>query len=122
VTNSNRRLTIEELEKLARPLLEDVRNRLVQLSAGDLDLQWALRRKLYKELIYDERGKPMYRRALKELKRKEQDGLCVLCRSPLPKTGAVLDRLKAMNGYTAGNTHLLCPTCDTAVQTGRGYS
>ena len=117
----NRQLTAEELETLASPLLDKVRAQLVQLSNEDAALHWALRRKLYKELIYDERGKPMFRRALKASKWKEQGGLCHLCQNPLPKKGAVLDRLKAMDGYTSENTRLLCPTCDTAVQTERGY-
>ncbi len=122
MTTSNRRLTDQELQGLAKPLLEEVRARLVQVSAGDESLRWALRRKLYKELAYDERNKPMYRRALKAAKRKEQGGLCVLCRKRLPKIGSILDRLKAMGGYTAKNTRLLCPACDTAVQTKRRYS
>lgn len=118
----NRQLTAEELETLARPLLDKVRARLGQLSGGDVALQWVLRRKLYKELIYDERGKPMFRRSLKASKWKEQGGLCPLCKNPLPKKGAVLDRLKAMDGYTLENTRLLCAACDTAVQTKRGHS
>lgn len=117
----NRLLTAEELETLARPFLDKVRAQLVQLSNGDSGLQWALRRKLYKELIYDERSKPMFRRALKASKWKEQGGLCPLCQNPLPKKGAVLDRLNAMDGYAPENTRLLCPTCDTAIQTERGY-
>ena len=64
----------------------------------------------------------MFRRALKVLKREAQSGRCVLCRVSLPKVGAVLDRLKAMDGYTAKNTRLLCQACDTAVQIKRGYS
>jgi len=118
---TNRQLTAPELENLARPLLAEVRARLAELANADTDLLWALRRKLYKELIYDERGKPMQRVALKKLKRREQNELCAFCKAQLPAKGAVLDRLQAMDGYTPANTRLLCPKCDTEVQTERGY-
>jgi len=68
----NRQLSASEPENLARPLLAQVRARLTELANGDTELLWALRRKLYKELMYDERSKPMQRVALKRLKRKEQ--------------------------------------------------
>lgn len=112
----NRRLTSEELEKLFAPLLAEVRNRLVSLSGGDVDLHWALRRKLFKELSYDERGKPMQRRKLKEIKRAEQDNKCPLCCKTLPAKYVVLDRIEAMKGYTSENTRLLCQVCDAQVQ------
>lgn len=104
------------------PLLTDVRARLTELAAGDDDLHWALRRKLSKELVYDERSKPMQRRALKARKRKAQDGRCADCLEPLPASGAVLDRSRAMAGYTFENTRLLCPACDTRIQRERGYA
>src|SRR5262245_29513341 len=122
MTTSNRRLTIQERDTLARPLLDKVRKRLIQLAAGDTALHCALRLKLYIALIYDDLGTPMFRRALKAAKRKEQDGLCALCRNHLPKIGAILDRLKAMKGYTAKNTRLLCRGCDTAIQVKRRYT
>lgn len=117
----NRQLSSEELEKLFAPLLSEIRKRIVSLSGGDKDLHWALRRKLFKELIYDERGKPMQRRKLKEMKRAEQDNKCPLCNGPLPTKYAVLDRIAAMKGYTQENTRLLCPVCDTQEQQKRGY-
>ena len=98
-----------------------VRGRLATLSGGDDGLQWALRRKLYKELSYDERGKPMHRRKLKELKRTEQNNFCPLCMTPLPEKYVVLDRLEAMGGYTPANTRLLCSACDASIQQSRGY-
>ena len=119
---SNRRLTKDELENLAHPLLAEIRDRLRVLSDGDSDLLWALRRKLFKELMHDERGKPMHRVALKKAKRKQQNGFCALCRGVLPEKGAVLDRLEAMKGYTSENTRVLCPKCDATVQEERGYS
>lgn len=117
----NRQLTIYELKNLANPLLNEVRKKLVKLSGGDERLHWALRRKVAKELGYDERGKPMHRVALKKRKHRKQDGRCCTCDNPLPKTGAILDRLEAMAGYTDSNTRLLCPDCDTKVQRERGY-
>ncbi len=117
----NRQLTKKELETFAYPLLRGVREQLKKLAKGKKDLHWALRRKLYKELIYDERGKPMQRRALKAAKRLEQNDLCAKCGKRLPVKGAVLDRFQAMDGYTPNNTRLLCPKCDTKVQEARGY-
>jgi ribosomal protein L44E len=117
----NRQLSQEELEKLFAPLVAEVRKRLAELSDGDEDLLWALRRKLSKELTYDERGKPMQRRKLKELKRAEQDNKCARCRTSLPAKYVVLDRTEAMRGYTPDNTRLLCQECDVKVQVERGY-
>ena len=42
-----------------------MRARLTALAAGDMELLFAFRRKVYKELTYDERGKPMARKRLK---------------------------------------------------------
>ena len=58
---ANRQLTPEELER-ANALLAEVRSKLEALSQGDKDLLFAYRRKLFKELTYDERRKPMVRR------------------------------------------------------------
>jgi hypothetical protein len=79
----NRRLTDEERDHLL-PLLNDVRERLRVLAGDDAELLWALRRKLYKELMYDERGKPMQRRALKTFKRKEQEAAAPSARANSP--------------------------------------
>lgn len=118
----NRQLSPSERESLFGPLIAEVRSRLLALSGGDDDLHWALRRKLAKELSYDERSKPMQRRALKVRKRRDQNDLCPACGELLPATGAVLDRLQAMAGYTAENTRLICQTCDTRVQGERRYA
>jgi hypothetical protein len=61
----NRNLSPDELRDVFAPLLTEVRSRLVELARGDAAFHWALRRKLAKELTYDERSKPMQRRALK---------------------------------------------------------
>ncbi len=120
--SANRQLSEAERGSLFAPLIEQVRARLREQSGGDDDLLWALRRKLAKELSYDERGKPMQRVALRRQKRVEQGNRCALCESALPDPGAVLDRLEAMKGYTKQNTRLLCPSCDTSVQQQRRYS
>ena len=118
---ANRRLTAAELAA-ANDLLRSVREQLARLSADDSSLLWALRRKVYKELTYDERGKPTYRRKLKARKRVAQGGRCAVCGEALPENYAVLDRLEAMGGYTEGNTQLIHQECDTAVQRSRGYA
>ena len=119
---ANRRLTEGELADLFGPILENVRERLRAASGADEQLLWALRRKLAKELTYDERGKPAHRRELKAFKRGEQSGRCALCGQDLPSRNAVLDRLNAMKGYTPENTRLLCPSCDSSVQAERGFA
>jgi ribosomal protein L44E len=118
---TNRRLTEPELESF-RPLLEEVRKKLRELSGGDEQLFWAFRRKLAKELSYDERGKPMLRRQLKAFKRGEQSGKCAVCNNDLPERNTVLDRFEAMNGYTAENTRLICKSCDDKIQAERGFA
>src|SRR5258708_4834699 len=96
----NRSLTDGELARANR-LLTSIRQRLRILSGGDKKLLFAYRRKVAKELTYDERSKPSRRRALKERKWREQRGLCAECDKPLPKPYSVLDRLNAVDGYTA---------------------
>ena len=119
---SNRQLTPTELQKLFAPLFEQVRARMKELSHDQVDLYWALRRKLAKELSYEERGKPMQRRALKEFKRQQQGGKCASCGEPLPEKDVILDRKEAMGGYTRENTQLLCRPCDYRIQSERGFA
>jgi len=118
---ANRQLTLDELNR-ANQLLKSIRTRLVRLSQDDPTLLWAYRRKIYKELMHDERGKPMLRRQLKKLKRAEQKGNCPICKKRLPEKYAVLDRLNAMLGYTQSNTRLIHAHCDVAVQSTRRYT
>jgi UTP:GlnB (protein PII) uridylyltransferase len=118
---ANRQLTQQELER-ANELLAEVRLKLEALSEGDRDLLFACRRKIFKELTYDERSKPMVRRKLKEHKWKEQRGLCVLCGNALPEKYTVLDRLNAIDGYTKENTRLIHQECDVAHQASKGYA
>lgn len=117
----NRRLNADELEK-ARSLLDEVRCRLDALSGGDRELLFAYRRKIAKELTYDERSGPMERRKLKRLKFKQQNGLCPICQKTLPDKYTVLDRLNAVDGYTAENTRLIHQECDIEIQKSRGYT
>jgi hypothetical protein len=120
----NRVLTSEELKTLFGPLLLDVRARLQSLGAGSPELLFALRRKLYKELSYDERGKPMQRKVLKAAKYAEQHGKCAECCCELEQLGknAVLDRAEAIRGYVPGNVRLLCHPCDRKLQAERNYA
>jgi hypothetical protein len=119
---ATRQLSSDEVERLANPLLAEIRSKLQQLSGGDASLMWALRRKIAKELTYDERGKPTHRRLLKAMKRGEQQNKCAECASELPEKNAVLDRFEAMKGYTPENTRLLCQPCDIRIQGERKYS
>lgn len=96
-------------------------NLLQALSRGDAALLWALRRKLAKELSYDERGKPGLRRKLKAAKRIQQSGKCTVCSKPLSDKYSVLDRLETMAGYNVANTRLICHECDKFVQRQREY-
>lgn len=118
---ANRHLTPEELKR-ANALLAEVRSKLEALSQGDRDLLFAYRRKVFKELIYDERSKPMIRRKLKDQKWKEQRGLCAICGKELPEKYTVLDRMNAADGYTKGNTRLIHQDCDVAHQASKGYA
>lgn len=118
---ANRRLNIDELAQ-ANELLKMIRSKIQSLASGDKELVFAFRRKIYKELTYDERGKPQHRKKLKELKRKEQNGLCTICGLALPDAYAVLDRYNAVDGYTQENTRLIHKDCDTDVQKSRGYA
>jgi ribosomal protein L44E len=117
----NRNLTSEELE-LARAVLQDVRQRLSSLAGEDAELLFAYRRKIAKELGYDERSGPMVRRKLKGEKRREQKGKCARCGKELPEKYTVLDRFVASQGYTPENTRLICESCDREVQAERGYA
>ena len=116
----NRNLTPDELLK-ANELLTELRSRMSALSGGDQELLFAYRRKIAKELGYDERGTPAHRNRIKAWKMGEQGGKCAICSQPLPEKNAVLDRLEAMGGYTPENTRLIHAECDRANQSLRGF-
>lgn len=119
---SNPRLTPEQIENLFRPLFQSTLQTLNKLSNGNSDLLFALRRKLAKDLNYQERSGPNERRRLKREKRKEQKDLCQNCKTQLPARYCVLDRIEAKKGYTQSNTRLLCPDCDRKIQEERNFS
>jgi hypothetical protein len=117
----NRNLNASELES-ANKLLAEIRDRLAGLSNGDSILLFAYRRKVVKELGYDERGKPGVRAQLKALKRGQQNGKCAHCGDELPSKYAELDRKNAADGYTAENTELVHAKCHQERQASKRYA
>ena len=117
----NRNLTTEELKK-AGDLLTVIRARLKELSGDDPLLLFAYRRKIVKELGYDERGKPGHRGKLKALKWGQQSGKCAECNEDMPLKYSELDRKVAADGYTAENTELVHAKCHQARQAAKGYT
>ena len=117
-----RKLNEEELAR-TNSLLEEVRLKIQSLSGNDSDLQFAIRRKIAKELSYDERGKPTQRKKLKLKMLRLQKGLCANCGEALPLLvrGAVLDRQNAMAGYTVENVKLIFRDCDDKLQEKRNF-
>lgn len=118
---TNRRLTSDELQK-ANLLLKSIRVLLNDLAGEDRALLFAYRRKIAKELIYDERGKPMLRKVLKLKKMLSQNGICAECLNKLPKRGAELDRINGMEGYTEANTRLVHHECHVKSQEEKGFA
>lgn len=119
---SSPRLTPQQRDELFKPLFEIVKGELDRLSDGDLKVLWSLRRKLAKELMYLERGRPMDRRKLKNQKFADQKGLCGICGKPLPERGAELDRFDAFLGYTTENTRLVHHECHVEDQKSKNYA
>ena len=118
----NPRLTTEQLITLFQPLFEKIQSEIEKLSDGDPKVLWALRRKIAKELVYLERGRPAERRKLQNRKYSQQDGRCAICKEKLPERGGELDRFEAYFGYTAENTRLVCHDCHVADQKAKNYS
>lgn len=117
----NRRLTPSEIASLNK--LQDVTVAALQFLAGDdAALLFALRRRLYTRLSHLERGTPMHRTKLKQLKWKAQEGRCAICDKPMEQKGSELDRFKASEGYTENNTRLEYHECHVADQTAKGFS
>jgi hypothetical protein len=65
--------------KQANELPKEIREKLTVLADGDPLLLFAYRRKIAKELQYDERGKPGDRRKVKAIKWGQQNGKCTHC-------------------------------------------
>ena len=91
----NRNLNAVELEQ-ANELLRDIRDRLTALAGNDPLLLFAYRRKIVKELGYDERGKPGARGKLKALKWGQQNGKCPTARSFAPNILSLTARMLRM--------------------------
>jgi hypothetical protein len=106
----NRNLDEEEL-KLANSLLSEIRRKIDVLARGDSLLRFAYRRKISKELIYDERGKPMDCRKVKIQKHDQQSGRCAHCHLELKIGYSELDRKIAADGYTLENTEFVHAEC-----------
>jgi hypothetical protein len=117
----NRNLTPDELKR-ANELLADIRERLANLAAGDPLLLFAYRRKVGKELGYDERGKPGVRKQLKALKWGQQGRKCAHCGEEMPLKNSELDRKNAADGYTEENTELVHHHCHQKRQAAKGYA
>jgi len=117
----NRNLTTAELAQ-ANVLLAEIRRRLNELAGGDPAALFAFRRKVAKELTYDERGTPTERNKLKARKFGEQAGICPECGKALPEKFAELDRKNAMDGYTSENTELIHGECHRKRQAARGWA
>src|SRR6476620_5432231 len=107
-TNIQRRRLSDPERADAEKILRFVRGRLDKLSNGDVGLYFALRRRVWKQLEYDERSKPPVRERLKVRKRAQQTNICPVCKKKLPKEDCVLDRLVQTNRYTMQNTRLIC--------------
>ena len=106
----------------ARPILAKVR-KFIDGAAGRRPLlKFKIRRYIYKQLSYDERGKPATRRLLKHKKYRQQRGVCTWCHRKLRQAVyAELDRKVAWKGYTESNTQLIHARCHHAQQRARGY-
>jgi hypothetical protein len=88
---------------------------------GDPLLLFAYRRKVIKELSYDERGKPVARAKLKWMKWGQQNDKCAHCEEDMPLKYSELDRKNAADGYTPENTELVHAKCHQARQAAKGY-
>ncbi|MGB6751439.1 MAG: hypothetical protein WBE71_02385, partial [Xanthobacteraceae bacterium] len=85
----------------------EIRKRLTELAAGDPLLLFADRRKIVKELGYNERNKPGARAKLKAMKSGLQNSKCTHCGNEMPLKHSELDRKNAADGYTIENTELV---------------
>jgi hypothetical protein len=118
----NPQLTSEQRQTLFAPLFLRTKEELERLSGGDPRIQWALRRKLAKELVYLERSTPAARTKLKMKKWIEQKGICPVCLQLLPEKNAELDRVEAFLGYVPENTRLVHHECHISEQAKKKYA
>jgi len=112
----------------AREILAEVRQRIFGAASGDSRLAFALRRYVYKNLSYDERGTPAERTKLKLAKLMEQDGKCAYLDCPVSDRKITkedepeLDRFDPVEGYTSENTRLVHHSCHRRSQLERGFA
>jgi hypothetical protein len=118
---ANRILTADELQN-AHTLLAEIRKQIDSLAGDDPLLRFAYRRKIVKELGYDERSKPVARAKLKFVKWGLQKGICAHCNEAMPMPYSELDRKNAIDGYTEENTELVHAKCHQARQAAKRYS
>jgi hypothetical protein len=85
-------------------------------------LLFAYRRKIVKELGYDERSKPVVRAKLKSLKWELQNHTCAHCHENMAMAYSELDRKNAADGYCVENTELIHAKCRQARQATKHYS
>ena len=117
----NRRLTPSEIVSLNE--LQDVTVAALQFLAGDdPEILFALRRRSFTRLMHLERGTPAHRTKLKAEKWKAQEGLCAMCKEPMPQKGSELDRHIAWKGYTPENTRLVHHDCHIEDQRRKGFT
>lgn len=122
---ANPQLSEAERKKHFAPLFESIKKKISLLAEKNPRLSWALQRKLWRELSYLERGTPQQRRKLKIEKWHAQNKKCAVKSCGKKKNirlkYSVLDRRKAIGGYTSQNTRLLCRSCDIKIQKQKGY-
>ena len=117
----NPRLNPVQLEK-AKILLQKIRKEITKLSRGDANLIFAYKKKIRKELTYDERGNPAHRRNLKEQMWLKQQGFCAICKKKLTLKYSELDRHYAPRGYVENNNvRLVHHQCHIKDQKKKGY-
>jgi UTP:GlnB (protein PII) uridylyltransferase len=118
---TNKTLSADELQN-AHALLAQIRKQIDLLAGGDPLLRFAYRRKIVKELGYEERSKPVARAKLKSVKWDLQKGICAHCNETLPMRYSELDRKNAIDGYTVENTELVHAKCHQARQAAKRYT
>lgn len=116
----NPTLDADDLRQVNR-LLKLTRQRIDRLADGDAARRFAFRRKVWKELVYDERSKPMVRRRLKKLMWEKQKRLCAMCKKRLLLAYSELDRKQASAGYVEANVRLVHAKCHHRDQARKAY-
>jgi len=124
---SNRLMNTHQLAA-AREILAEVRRRIADAADGDQQFTFTLRRYVFKNLSYDERGTPKQRTKLKLQKLVDQDGICGYEKCPTPHLKMTkeeepeLDRLDAIKSYTPENTVLMHHGCHRLSQKEKGFA